>query len=191
VKWQRAQLRSLYSVDRAIDDILTTISTTRDISNTLVIIISDNGFAGGSHRWFSKGVPYEEVIRVPMRARFDGVLPPGDDARMVTNLDIAPTIADAAGVDFPVTDGESLLRHGTRSSLVLEGGPGGSHPFCGVRTATAKYLRYASGEEEYYDLVNDPYELVSVPMDAGAVTLRELAAASCTPLPPGWPRDEL
>ena len=113
-RWRRAQARSLYAEDRAIDAILRTLADTRDLSNTLVILISDNGFANGSHRWMGKGVPYDEAIRVPMLARFDGHLTPGDRQRVVDNLDIAPTLADAAGISFPTIGGLSLLGSATR-----------------------------------------------------------------------------
>jgi N-acetylglucosamine-6-sulfatase len=177
--WRTRAARTLMSVDRAIDDIMTTIEATRDLSNTLVLFISDNGFEIGSHRWKSKNVPYEEAIRVPMRARFDGRLPTGDQAALVDNLDMAPTIADAAGISFPSADGQSLLGPIVRDYLVIQGGVGGGHAFCGVRAERAKYVKYASGEEEFYNLVSDPYELSSDPSAPGAGPLRQLAQAVC------------
>lgn len=190
-RWRKAQARSLYAEDRAIDAILTTIAETRDLSNTLVVFISDNGFANGSHRWMSKGVPYDEAIRVPMLARFDGHLTPGDRQQVVDNLDIAPTLAAAAGISFPTNGGLSLLGSVTRDHLVIEGGADGAHAFCGVRTAGAKYIKYASGEEEFYDLSVDPYELANDPTVSAAAPLRLLAASECSPLPPNWPRAAL
>lgn len=189
-QWRVAQARSLLSIDRSVDHIMRTIAETRDLSNTLVLFLGDNGFADGSHRWLAKGVPYEEAIRVPMRARFDGVLAPGDDTRLADNLDIAPTIAEAAGIAFPSSGGFSLLQPGTRDHLVIEGGSG-KHAFCGVRTVDAKYVKYASGEEEYYDLRTDPFEMANDPSAPAADPLRQLAAAECWPLPPTWPRDTL
>jgi len=189
-RWRVAQARSLLSVDRSIDDIMRTIAETRDLSNTLVLFLGDNGFADGSHRWLSKGVPYEEALRVPMRARLDGVLPPGDDPRLADNLDIAPTIAEAAGIAFPSSGGTSLLQPATRDHLVIEGGTG-THRFCGVRTLDEKYVKYATGEEEYYDLRTDPFETMNDPSAAAVEPLRQLAVAECWPLPPLWPRDTL
>ncbi|MGE5227712.1 MAG: sulfatase-like hydrolase/transferase, partial [Planctomycetaceae bacterium] len=126
--WRREQARTLFSEDRAIDDIMRTIAATRDLSNTLVLMLGDNGFSDGSHRWMAKGVPYDEVIRVPMRARFDGVLPVGEDPRIADNLDLAPTIAQAAGIGFPTaTEGESLLQPSARDHLVIEGGVSTRH----------------------------------------------------------------
>jgi N-acetylglucosamine-6-sulfatase len=190
-RWRRAQARTLLSVDRAIDDVMHTVAATRDLSNTLVLLLSDNGFSGGSHRLLAKGTAYDEVIRVPMRARFDGVLDPGKDRRLADNLDVAPTVAQAARIVFPTADGTSLLRPGRRDHLVIEGGLSSHHPFCGVRTSTALFVRYANREEEYYDLRADPFELHNDPTDQAADPLRAAATAECDPLPPGWPRASL
>jgi arylsulfatase A-like enzyme len=182
--------RSLMSVDRSVDHILSTIERERDLSNTLVLFLSDNGLAVGSHRWMAKGVPYDEAIRIPILARFDGRLPQGDQDRLVDNLDIAPTIAEATGISFPA-EGLSLLGSVTRDHLVIEGGVGGNHAFCGVRSADAKYVKYISGQEEYYDLVVDPYELSNDPSNPAASELRRFAEVECSPLPPTWPRTTL
>ena len=74
---------------------------------------------------------------------------------------------------------------------MVEGGTDGAHTFCGVRTADAKYIKYASGEEEFYDLVIDPYELANDPADEAAAPLRLIAGSECSPLPPNWPRATL
>jgi arylsulfatase A-like enzyme len=78
----------------------------------------------------------------------------------------------------------------------------GSFPpttFRGVRTKTTKYVEYASGEREYYDLAADPYELHNLAGKADRADVAKLAqilsrlhtcagkscrAAESTPLPP-------
>ncbi|MEA2692476.1 MAG: N-acetylglucosamine-6-sulfatase [Acidobacteriota bacterium] len=77
----------------------------------------------------------------------------------------------------------------------------GSFPpvtFRGVRTKTTKYVEYASGEREYYDLAADPYELHNLAKKADRAYLGKLSqvlsrlqacagkscrAAESTPLP--------
>ena len=65
--------------------------------------------------------------------------------------------------------------------------------FCGVRTQTWKYVRYVTGEQELYDLANDPYELSNLAHDPGSqVMLHRLAARTavlCNPPPPGYASD--
>src|SRR3546814_17832315 len=70
--------------------------------NTIVIYMSDQGFYMGEHGWFYKRFMYEESFRTPMMMRYPGVVEPGtvsDD--FVMNLDIAPTLLDAAGLPVP------------------------------------------------------------------------------------------
>ena len=161
------------------------------LQNTVIIFMSDNGLNTGAHRWMYKGVPYEESIRVPMRAYLPGQ-PPQTVSRLVNNLDIAPTIADAAGVPFHTSgDGRSLLSSRTRSYFVIEGGVESGHAFCGIRSVERMYVKYSTGEEEFYNLTRDPYELQNIP-DAPAVpNFYTLANKLCLPLPPGWPRPTL
>src|SRR3546814_16323393 len=64
--------------------------------------MSDQGFYMGEHGWFDKRFMYEESFRTPMMMRYPGVVEPGtvsDD--IVINLDIAPTLLDAAGLPVP------------------------------------------------------------------------------------------
>jgi arylsulfatase A-like enzyme len=112
--------------------------------------------------------------------------------RLVDNLDIAPTLADAADVTFPTNgDGRSLLSTATRFYFVIEGGVGTGHPFCGIRSAERMYVKYKTGETEFYNLNRDPYELRNVPNAPGASRFYALASKECSPLPPGWPRPTL
>jgi hypothetical protein len=61
--------------------------------------------------------------------------------------------------------------------------------YCGLRTASHKYVYYATGERELYDLRIDPYELQNMAGRAAQATLRRALRADlvrqCTPTPPG------
>jgi hypothetical protein len=62
--------------------------------------------------------------------------------------------------------------------------------YCGVRTANLTYVQYSTGEEELYDLVNDPFELQNEaenPAFADALSaLRARDHQLCVPTPPGF-----
>jgi arylsulfatase A-like enzyme len=185
-QWRVAVARTLLSFDRSVDTIMATIERTRDLSNTLVIFLSDNGYLYGSHRWLGKDVPYEEAIRIPMRARFPGTTAVSIDGRLALNADVAVTIAAYAGIDFPTVDGLPLDGTVQRASFVVEGSPETKHTFCGVHTQRRVYVRYGTGETELYDLGADPYELANDPTGRGSGRLASMWASACDPLPPGW-----
>jgi N-acetylglucosamine-6-sulfatase len=191
--WLTQAARSLYAVDEGIEAIVDA-QRIRDpgLRDTIFLFISDNGLLTGAHGLLGKGVPYEEAIRVPLMARYPGVAK-GIVRDIVLNVDIAPTIVEAAGIaSVPWTiEGESLLEPTHRQWAFIQGAPRG-HPYCGVASPTRKIVRYASGEWEFYDLRKDPYELVSRPASSMAVALQATATAACEgKLPPLWPRPSL
>ncbi len=66
--------------------------------STLVVYMGDNGFALGEHGFYDKRDAFEESIRVPMLAYAPGLIEPGSRiSQMVQNIDIAPTLLEAAG----------------------------------------------------------------------------------------------
>jgi arylsulfatase A-like enzyme len=62
--------------------------------------------------------------------------------------------------------------------------------YCGVRGLRYDYYQYSTGEEELYDLVNDPWQLENRASDPGyAAVLDQLRAddhVMCDPVPPGF-----
>src|SRR6185503_665738 len=91
-----AQLRTLMSVDDLVQQVFTTLEADGEAENTLAIFLSDNGYLWGEHGLEAKGFAYDESIRVPMYMRWPAhVVPDATDSRLVSNIDLAPTIADA------------------------------------------------------------------------------------------------
>ena len=109
--FRRDQYRALLSVDRQIEVLIDALRETGRLADALIVFTSDNGISWGEHRWTKKEVPYEESIRVPLVIRYDPLTASGGPAMssaLALNIDIAPTIADVAGVRAS-TDGRSLL----------------------------------------------------------------------------------
>jgi N-acetylglucosamine-6-sulfatase len=160
----RQRLASLVAVDEGVARIVAALRARGELSDTLLIFTSDNGFMLGEHRVLTgKILPYEPSIRVPLMMRGPGV-PHGVRRDLVWNGDLAPTILDAAGARpaFPL-DGRSLLAPPRpHRDIVLEGPPGphtnGLPRFLGLRTPRYKYVEYLGGARELYDLRRDPDE---------------------------------
>jgi N-acetylglucosamine-6-sulfatase len=194
------QLRSLLAVDEAVGRLVRALEETGQLANTVIVFTSDNGHFWGEHRLLAKMAPYEESIRVPLLVRYDALVPAGRvDPGLVANVDLAPTLAELAGVGTPKVDGRSLAPllanepAGRRTALLVEhlrAGVGAPIPsYCGVRGRRWIYVAYGSEEEELYDLRNDPAQLVNRATDPAAhsvlLTLRSSLLALCQPAPPG------
>lgn len=197
---RKAQMQTLLAVDDAIADLIDALENAGRLSNTMFIFTADNSLSGGAHRWTAKETGWDEALHVPFVMRYDpiGQETPRVSDELVLNIDIAPTIADLVGIAAPGAEGTSLrpLLAGTattwRTSFGIEHLAVAADPpsYCGVRTTTHKFIRYATGEVELYDLLADPYELESLhddpAFDAIEAQLRAEAQAICSPPPPGY-----
>ena len=168
------QERMLLSVDSLVDRIMTTLDQLGERGPTMAFFMSDNGFLMGEHGLQQKHSPYTTSVKVPMYARWPGHFQGRDvDGRLVANIDIAPTVYDAAGIrpDNPV-DGRSLLdRSWVRDRMLLEyihREDRAVPTWASLRTAEYQYVEYydESLEEvtfrEYYDLIADPFQLTNL-----------------------------
>lgn len=120
----RCTLQSLQSVDRGVAGIVSALRETGELGNTMIIFTSDNGFSFLEHRVLAtKGMPYEEHLRVPLvirpprnfpkPARSGAVLP-----APVANIDLAPTILELADAQ-PCWETDTCRRMDGRSLLPL------------------------------------------------------------------------
>jgi N-acetylglucosamine-6-sulfatase len=164
------ELESLLSVDDAVGSVLNALERSGELDDTLLIYTSDNGFFHGEHRVASEKVlPYEEAARIPLIVRGPGV-PRGQRlGSLVSNIDWAPTIVDAADArPLRLMDGSSLFgvmedpgREPGRE-IVLENGVGanGVPMFRALRNQRYVWIEHkTTGEYELYDLRRDPYQL--------------------------------
>jgi len=94
----------------AVAEILDTLQELGISDRTVVVFTSDNGFMYGEHWMVAKLFAYEESVRVPLVIWYPEMVQPREEDRLVANIDLAPTIAELAGVAIPEdVDGHSLL----------------------------------------------------------------------------------
>ena len=169
----------------------------------MVIYLSDNGFLYGEHRRTGKNDPWEESVKVPMVVRYPAALPAtrsfASDA-LVQNVDLAPTILDAAGIPWG-GDGQSFLpvierkKHTVRTAALIEQCRGESrgipdcsgYNFNGARTMTPgfegvvteryKYVEFEDGSSQLIDLKKDPHEFHDLSRNPGSAALKRQMAA--------------
>lgn len=179
-RYMRDYYSTAVSLDKNIGRTLDYLDKNGLAENTIVIYMSDQGFYMGEHGWFDKRFMYEESFRTPMVMRYPGVIKPGSVSNdFVMNLDIGPTMLDAAGIRKPsAMQGESMLPvlkaqpSKGRDALYYHYYENGEHavsPHFGVRTKRYKLIKFYTRVNtwELYDLQADPAEMNNVYGKAG------------------------
>jgi arylsulfatase A-like enzyme len=171
-------LGCIKAVDESVGRILGYLDEQGLAGNTIVVYAADQGFYLGEHGWFDKRWIFEESLRTPLLVRWPGVTQPGSRTdRIVSNLDLAETFLDAAGVSIPADmQGRSLvplLRGQTpadwRTSFYYHyyefPGPHNVRRHYGVVTDRYKLVHFyepAINAWELFDRAADPLELTSI-----------------------------
>lgn len=135
--------------------------------DTVIAVTSDHGDEFGDHGGYSHHSKYyDELLHVPL-VYVDGTRT-GEVDELVGLLDLAPTLLDAAEISVPDRySGWSLLQLLEADQWPRESITAGSctldpsaPSFC-YRTTDWKYI-HRDGNEELYDLVDDPSETTDV-----------------------------
>jgi N-acetylglucosamine-6-sulfatase len=184
------QYRKRVQADLAVDDLIAnlqrTLQATGTARNTYVVFNSDNGYHMGEYRLEpGKQTAFDTDTHVPLVVTGPGVPAAQVVPQLATNIDLAPTFENIAHARVPRTvDGVPLtaLWHGRQPAgwqqtlLIEHHGPAGAKndpdaqsrrsgappSYEAVRSADALYVRYRSGQREYYDLRTDPNELHNI-----------------------------
>jgi len=181
-KLYRQYCETVHGLDANLGRVLDYLDESGLSDSTLVVYMGDNGFALGEHGFYDKRDAFEESIRVPMLAYAPAMIRPGTTVtQMVQNIDIAPTLLEAAGISAPPAarmDGRSflpLLQNRSvpwRDHILYEyhwewNFPATPTTFA-IRTDRYKYIFYHGlwDRDGFYDLQTDPHErhnLIDVP----------------------------
>lgn len=166
-------------LDAQVGRILAALDRLGLAENTLVIFSSDHGDMCGAHGMIDKHyIMYDDVMRVPLLARWPGRIAPGSrsDGFVCHALDLAVTFCDAAGQPVPDTfQGRSLLplmagAQGERDDIfgMYHGNQFGLYSQRMLRDRRWKYIMNATAEDELYDLELDPGEIHNLATEPAA-----------------------
>ncbi len=93
---------TLMGVDDSVGAVMDILKEEGLDESTLVIYMGDNGFSWGEHGLIDKRHFYEESVKVPFLARCPELFKGGIQIdQMVQNIDIAPTVLEAARIEQP------------------------------------------------------------------------------------------
>lgn len=172
---------TVLSVDDSVGRMLAWLEETKQMENTLVIFMGDNGLLEGEHGMVDKRTAHEASLRIPAIARLPSALPQGKviEQQMLT-VDIAPSVLELCGAPaLPKSHGRSwakLVKEGDadwRTAWFYHYNYEKQFPYTpnvrAIRTDRWKYIHYPHGDggpdrhmAELYDLKADPGETTNL-----------------------------
>ena len=132
--------------------------------NTYIFFASDHGEMLGDHGLYTKSLPYEPALRVPLIATGPGIRSWQVSDALVELIDVNPTICALAGLppqpgidalsfDWVLNGDERAHRTETVSAI---------RNFRLIRTHDYKLVQHYNDRTELYDLNEDPEELHNI-----------------------------
>ncbi|QGJ69923.1 Choline-sulfatase [Planctomycetales bacterium 10988] len=198
-QWKQAiqgYLASIHFADAMLGKVLTALEESPHRENTIVVLWSDHGWHLGEKEHWQKYTGWRACTRVPLIVRVPAKTTglsegtsPGVCNRPVNLLSLFPTLLELSGLPpEPHHDGPSLLPLLKNPSAdwlqpsVTYLNDGGSYA---LSTERWRLIHYANGEEELYDIQNDPYEWTNLAKEASYQdTLDELRRLGPTQFAP-------
>lgn len=181
---------TILSVDDSVARLRTWLEASKQLDDTIIVFVGDNGLLEGEHGMVDKRTMHEPSIRIPMAVRYPALTKtPRVVTEQVLTIDMAPSLLELARAPaLANVDGRSWVR------LVRDGDPGWrtswfyyynyekQFPYTpnirGVRTEAWKYIRYPHGDgapdrhmAELYDLQKDPAEKVNLIADPASASM--------------------
>jgi len=171
-QWKQAvqgYLASIYFADTMLGHVLGALEKGPNAKDTIVALWSDHGWHLGEKQHWQKFTAWRVCTRVPLIVRVPkGTrgLPQGTKpstcSKAVSLLSLAPTLLELAGLpSSKVHDGPSLLpllanpnKDWPHAAITHLESPGSF----GLSKGNWRYIRYAEGGEELYDVKTDRYE---------------------------------
>ncbi len=157
----RSYLACTSFVDSQVGRVLEGLEASGRADDTIVVLWSDHGWHLGEKAITGKNTLWHESTRVPLVFAGPGVSKGARCNRPAELLDIYPTLVELC--DLPAND--RLEGHSLVPQLKDAGAPRpwpaitthnpGNHSVCSEHW---RYIRYADGSEELYDLRADPHE---------------------------------
>ena len=171
-QWKQAiqgYLASIYFADTMLGRVMEALEKGPNADNTIVVLWSDHGWHLGEKQHWQKFTAWRACTRVPLIMRvpkgspgLPGGTVPGICTRPVSLVSLAPTLLELSGLPpVKVHNGQSLrpllqnpAREWPRPALTFLDAPGSY----GLSTEHWRYIRYAGGGEELYNIRADPHE---------------------------------
>lgn len=157
----RSYLACTSFVDSQVGRVLDALKHNGYLENTIVVLWSDHGWHLGEKAITGKNTLWDDGTRVPLIFAGPGVQSGQVCTRPAELLDIYPTLLELTGLpENEKLEGHSLVPQ-LRDASAPRRWPAittHNHDNHGIRSEHWRYIRYADGSEELYDMRNDPNE---------------------------------
>jgi N-acetylglucosamine-6-sulfatase len=181
---------TILSVDDSVGRLLAWLEETKQLDNTIVAFMGDNGLLEGEHGMVDKRTAHEPSLRIPLLVRYRALAQGKVITQQALTIDVAPSLLELCGAKpLDKIHGKSwvqLVREGDptwRKSWFYEYNYEQQFPYTpnvrAIRTDEWKYIHYPHGDgspdkhmAELYNVKNDPEErhnLINVPKFAGKI----------------------
>jgi arylsulfatase A-like enzyme len=165
----QSYLASISFVDSQVGRVLDALAASPYADNTIVVLWSDHGWHLGEKLITGKNTLWERSTRVPLIFAGPGVAGHARCEQPAELLDIYPTLVELCGLPAQKQlEGHSLvpqLQEATtpRDWPAITTHNQGNHA---IRSKRWRYIHYADGSEELYDMQEDPHEWNNLAGDA-------------------------
>jgi len=169
---RRAYYGAVSFIDDQIGRVLQALRDTGQEDNTIVVLLSDHGEMLGERGLWYKMSFFEPACRIPLIVHAPKHFAPHRVAASVSSVDLLPTLAelahDGASPDYATAiEGRSLLPHlqgtGGHDEVIGEYlAEGAIAPIVMIRRGTEKFIHSPVDPDQFYDLGDDPDELVNL-----------------------------
>lgn len=168
LKIVQAYLASISFMDNQVGRVLEALDRNGYADNTIVVLWSDHGYHLGEKEITGKNTLWDRSARVPLIFAGPGIRESSESVRPVELLDVYPTLSELCGLPFQDhLEGLSLvpLLRNPNASRSRPAITTDNHDNHGVRTEEYRYIQYADGSEELYDMIDDPNEFTNLADD--------------------------
>lgn len=164
--WQEAvksYMATISFADVQVGKLLKALNEGPNKNNTIVILFGDNGMHQGEKMRFTKATLWEPAAGVPLIVKTPGGKT-GKCHRVVSLIDLFPTLVDLAKISGDTLDGQSLVpllkepEKAWNSCAVTTLGIGN----LSFRNENWHFIQYVNGEEELYKHSSDPEEWFNI-----------------------------
>ncbi|MDX1563292.1 MAG: sulfatase, partial [Gammaproteobacteria bacterium] len=177
----QAYLASINYADAMVGHLLDALDASGRADRTIIVLWGDHGFHLGEKERWRKFTLWQESLHVPFIIVAPGTTMAGTSTDApVSLLDIYPTLAELTGLEAPeYLEGNSLVPLLEDPTIEWDKPTLSTHGYenHAVVSSTFKYIRYADGSEELYDVRNDPNEWNNLAGDAELDAVKRALAA--------------